>query len=140
MFLLGAGRIVPTLRILVAEDEPEILRLYKLLFEAEGYHAVTTNNGGDCLEVYRNELNKTGANYLTFDLVVVDQRMPKKSGAQVAKEILAVRPTQRLLIVTAFRGHPELEDLREVQVIQKPFDPEELLKTISELLCPQKLM
>jgi CheY-like chemotaxis protein len=128
------------LRILVAEDEPEILRLYKLLFEGEGYHVVTTINGGDCLEVYKNELNKAGGNYLPFDLVVLDQRMPRKSGAQVAKEILAVRPTQRLLIVTAFRGHPEIEDLSEVQVIQKPFDPEELLKTISELLSPQKLM
>jgi DNA-binding response OmpR family regulator len=125
------------MKILVTEDEPEILKIYKLLFEHEGYQIVTAVDGHECLVAYMTELNKTAENNLPFDLVLLDQRMPKRSGASVAKEILALCPTQRLLMVTAYASHEELQDksLREkMQIIEKPFDTDELLKTISQIV------
>jgi two-component system cell cycle response regulator CpdR len=132
---LGKVRTLP--KILIAEDEPEILRIYKILLEDEGYQVFTAINGKECLDAYKTELDKMADNRPPFDLVLLDHRMPEKSGAEVAKEILALCPTQRLLMVTAYPDHYELQDKKlknEMQVIQKPFDPDELLKTISKLV------
>ena len=126
------------LKILVAEDEPEILRLYKLLLEDEGYQVFTTIDGQDCLDRYKIELEKTKEKSPPFDLVLLDHRMPKKDGAEVAIEILALCPTQPLLMVTVFAGHHDLqvEKLKKMEKLEKPFDPDELLTTISKLLRP----
>ena len=123
------------LKILVAEDEPEILRLYKLLLEEKGYQVITTIDGKECLDSFKKELTKTGSNQLPpFDLVILDYRMPRMTGVEVAKEILRVCPDQRLLMVTVYAGHLDLQDdilKNKMQVIQKPFDVDELLNTVS---------
>lgn len=123
-------------KILIAEDESEVLRLYKLLLEDEGYQVFATIDGQECLDVYKTELDKTRENSPPFDLVMLDHRMPRKNGVEVAIEILALCPTQRLLMVTVYAGQLDLqgEKLKKMQVIQKPFDADELLKTISELV------
>lgn len=97
------------LKILVAEDEPEVLRIYKILLEDEGYQVFTTITGKECLDTFTSEFDKVDRRP-PFDLVLFDHRMPKKSGAEVAKEILVLCPTQRLLIVTAYSDHHELQD------------------------------
>lgn len=124
------------LKILVAEDEPEILRLYKLLLEDEGYEVFTTIDGQECVDKYKAELEKTTKKSPPFDLVLLDHRMPKKNGAETAIELLTLCPTQRLLMVTVYAGHLDLqvEKLKTMEKLEKPFDPDELLSTISKLL------
>jgi CheY-like chemotaxis protein len=121
-----------SLKILIAEDEPELLRTYKILLEHEGYQIVTTSNGEECMEVYKAELAKS-TNKPPFDVVLLDYRMPKKHGVEVAREILSLFPTQKLLMVTAYSGVLDLNDekLKKMQVMSKPFDFEELFATIS---------
>lgn len=125
-------------KILVAEDEPEILRLYKLLLEDEGYQVFTSIDGQECIDAYKTELNRTTEKNPPFDLVMLDHRMPKKNGAEVAIELLTLCPTQRLLMVTVYAGHLDLqvEKLKKMQKLEKPFEPDELLNTISKLLSP----
>lgn len=122
-------------KILVAEDEPLILKLYQILLENAGYEIQSTIDGQECLDAYKNELNKMTEknNNVPFDLVILDHRMPKKNGVDVAKEILALCPAQKLLMVAAYAGHLDLQDgtLKKMQVMEKPFDPEELLATIA---------
>jgi len=122
-----------TLKILIAEDEPELLRTYKILFEHEGHNVTTTSDGQECIEAYQLELQKVVANKPPFDVVVLDYRMPNKNGVEVAREILALVPTQKLLMVTAYSGILDLKDekLRKMQVMSKPFDFEELFASIS---------
>jgi len=123
------------LKILVAEDEPEILRIYKLLLEEKGYQVFATEDGKKCLNAYKTELNKTMNGNIPFNLVILDYRMPEKNGIEVAKEILALCPAQELLMVTAYKGQLELQDqvLRKMQIIEKPFDVDELVSTITQL-------
>ena len=54
----------------------------------------------------------------------------------MAKEILALCPTQELLMVTAYKGQLELQDqvLRKMRIIEKPFDVDELVSTITQLV------
>ena len=124
------------MKILVAEDEPEILRIYKLLLGEKGYQVIATEDGKECLDAYKTELNKTTNGNIPFNLVILDYRMPEKNGVEVAKEILALCPGQELLMITAYKGQLELHDknLQKMQIIEKPFDVDELLSTISQLM------
>jgi len=128
------------LKILVAEDEPEILRIYKLLLGEKGYQVIATEDGKECLDAYKTELNKTMNGNIPFNLVVLDYRMPEKNGIEVAKEILALCPGQELLMITAYKGQLELQDqvLQKMQIIEKPFDVDELLSIISQLASQQE--
>ena len=124
------------MKILVAEDEPEIMRIYKLLLEEKGYQVFATEDGKQCLNAYKTELNKTMNGNIPFNLVILDYRMPEKNGIEVAKEILALCPGQELLMVTAYKGQLELQDqvLQKMQIIEKPFDVDELVSTIIQLV------
>ena len=120
-------------KVLIAEDEPELLKAFKLLLQNEGYQAVTAKDGQECIDIYKSELKRTTENSPPFDMVLLDYRMPKKNGAEVAIEILALCPNQKLMMVTAFSGVNELIDvkLKKIHVMPKPFDFEELFSAIS---------
>jgi CheY-like chemotaxis protein len=122
------------LKILVAEDEPEILLIYKLLFGEKGYQVFATKDGNECLDAYTTELKKTKNHRAPFDLVILDYRMPGKNGVEVAKEILEFCPAQELLMVTAYKDQLELHDqkLKKMRIIEKPFDVDDLLSTVSQ--------
>jgi len=124
------------LKILVAEDEPGLLQIYKVLFESHGYEVITTKNGQECVEAYEAELGKTTENTTPFDMVVLDYRMPIKNGVEAAKEILVLCPDQKLLMVTAYSGvlDSKGEKLKQMKVLSKPFDFDKFLATITDEL------
>jgi len=123
-------------KVLIAEDEPELLKAFKLLLQNEGYQAVTAKDGQECIDIYKSELKRTTESSPPFDMVLLDYRMPKKNGAEVAIEILALCPTQKLMMVTAFSGVNELIDvkLKKIHVMPKPFDFDDLFSAISTQL------
>ena len=124
------------MKILVAEDEPGLLQIYKVLFESHGYEVITTKNGQECVEAYEAELGKTTENTTPFDMVVLDYRMPIKNGVEAAKEILVLCPGQKLLMVTAYSGvlDSKGEKLKQMKVLSKPFDFDKFLATITDEL------
>ena len=77
------------MKILIAEDERDILAHFRLALEGRDHVVVTTTNGEDCLNVYMAELRDHSQ---PFDAVVLDHRMPKMTGMEVAKQILAANP------------------------------------------------
>jgi CheY-like chemotaxis protein len=123
------------LKILVAEDEPEIMRIYTLLLKNKGYEVVGTDDGKKCIEAYKSRLKGASDGKTPFDLVMLDYRMPQKNGIEVAEEILHLCPAQKLLMVTAYKDQLELKDekLKKVQLMEKPFDVDELLTRITRL-------
>jgi DNA-binding response OmpR family regulator len=68
----------PTARVLVADDEPHLLRLVKFRLEREGYEVLTATDGEAALNVAREERP---------DLCVLDVMMPKRSGFDVLREL-----------------------------------------------------
>jgi CheY-like chemotaxis protein len=123
------------LKILVAEDEPEIMRIYTLLLKNKGYEVVGTDDGKKCIEAYKLRLKDASDGKTPFDLVMLDYRMPQKNGTEVAEAILDLCPAQKLLMVTAYRDQLELKDekLKKMQLMEKPFDVDELLTRIARL-------
>jgi DNA-binding NtrC family response regulator len=71
----------------------------------------------------------------TFDAVVIlDYKMPKKDGLQVAKEILDINPEQRIIFASAYVEQTLVESVKElkraVELMQKPFSMSALIYTV----------
>jgi len=82
------------MRILIAEDEPDLRSQYKEFLEQNSHAPITTKDGEECLTVYKTEYKKWSfnknnelENISPFEVVVLDYQMPKKNGLEVAKEI-----------------------------------------------------
>ncbi len=119
------------MKILIAEDEQDILLQYKLALEDKDHHVVTTANGEECPNVYMKELQKQA---MPFDAVVLDHRMPKMDGMEVAKRILAANPRQRIIFASAYVNETLVDSVKQlkqiVELLQKPFE----LDTLVDLL------
>lgn len=121
---------------MIAEDEAEIMTIYRIILSSTGYQVLETTDGQACIDTYKMELKRGTADQPPFDLVILDQRMPKKTGAQVAKEILSLSPNQRIVIITVYRDHPDFKapELQKIQILEKPLDPDWLLEYVSKLV------
>ncbi len=128
------------MKVLIAEDEPDIGRTYEVALEDRGHEAVVTEDGEECLEIYEAEFNKIKIDGVTsaqpFDVVILDYKMPKKDGMQVAKDILDMNPNQRIIFASAYVKET-LEDSvkqlkRVVELLQKPFITDVLVDTVED--------
>jgi two-component system cell cycle response regulator CpdR len=122
----------------VAEDNEYTLKQYKTALEKKGHKVTLTKDGVECIDLYHDEakyaeLFKKNTSP-PFDVVLLDHNMPRKSGAQVAQEILKIRRNQRIIFLSAY-GKAILENITDVkddsiQIIQKPFSLDFLIKKI----------
>ena len=128
-----------TLKILVAEDNEFTSLQYNRILEKEGHKVITTKNGEECLQRYQDEKKKDDYKLLgegPFDVVVLDQSMPKKTGKQVANEILKITPTQRIIFASAYALGSENDTTDSfkdnVEFLQKPFSLTKLVRQIGK--------
>lgn len=116
--------------ILLAEDEPGIRDLLSLVLDTHGYHVISAENGEEAVLKFKE-------NKETVDLVILDGIMPKKSGKEAFQEIKVIHPKIKTIFVS---GYPQdLLDFegmegQEVNCLQKPVRPAELLKKVREIL------
>lgn len=128
------------MKILIAEDEYDIALLYKMALEKKSHKVTITENGEDCLKIYHEESQRIRFNgsgqILAYDAIVLDYKMPKIDGIEVAKEILAVNPHQRIIFVSAYVKETLLDSIKKlkqiVELMQKPFGVNTLLNTIED--------
>ncbi|KKK73217.1 hypothetical protein LCGC14_2896040 [marine sediment metagenome] len=90
------------MRILVAEDSESFALLYKTTLEKRGHSVTIAKDGNDCIYKYTDAQQNFGNGKPPFDLVILDHKMPRMLGTDVAKEILDLNPKQRIMFVT---GH-----------------------------------
>ena len=71
-----------------------------------------------------------------FDVVILDYKMPKKDGLQVAKEILEINPEQRIIFVSAYVVETLTESVKDlkrvVELMQKPISLSALVDTVED--------
>lgn len=127
------------MKILIAEDEPNILEPYKIILESRNHQVKTALDGQTCVDVYSDELNnakKSNSSSKPFDIVILDYKMPKKDGLQVAKEIFALVPDQRILFASAFVKSILVESASQldnaVEMLQKPFELNTLVDKVED--------
>ncbi len=119
-------------RILVAEDERGILDQYQRALEGNGHKVTTAMDGEQCLRIYMVEIQKNAH----FDAVVLDHRMPKMDGMEVAKHMLNAYPGQRIIFASAFVKETLVDSVKQlnqvVELLQKPFDLDTLVDMIED--------
>jgi CheY-like chemotaxis protein len=131
------------MKVLIAEDDEDIAEYtYKLALEKRGHQVTITNNGQECLNVYHKELENAtlytdiSKRMQPFDAVILDYKMPKINGLEVAKEILAINPHQRIIFASAYVKETLVDSIKElnqiVELLQKPFGQEELIDVIED--------
>ena len=115
------------MKILVAEDSQSVALVYKKTLEKRGHLVIITENGLKCLYQYTDDFKLRGDDKKKtslYDLVILDHKMPRMSGTDVAKEIIEMNSKQRILFVT---GHVKdmMKGVRKIgekiELMQKPF-------------------
>ncbi len=116
-------------KILLCEDDSNIATIARLALEQIGHHQVTWANDG--------EAAKTAATTGTFDVILLDEMMPKKSGADVCIEIReSGARTAPIIFLSANPQTARVEEFSPITVgyIAKPFDPMQLCSQIERIL------
>ena len=81
--------------ILIVEDEDLMLRLLKKFFSRHGYVVLEASNGEQAIEVYRN-------NKQQIDAVLLDMRLPHKTGEEVFLEMKAENAAVNVVMASGF--------------------------------------
>jgi len=115
------------LRILVADDDPSILRLLSANLKARGYEVISCTDGEETLQMVEKEF---------LDLIILDIMMPKLDGIEVCRRI---RTWNKIPIIMLSARGDEKDKVRCLEIgaddyITKPFGMAELLARISTAL------
>jgi DNA-binding response OmpR family regulator len=116
-------------RILVVDDDPEIIDTLNFALSNKGYHVMIARDGNQGLAMAERE---------EPDLVILDMMMPKRSGFLVLEKLRRSRPVPlRIIMITANEGsrHKAYAEMLGVDdYIRKPFAIERLLDSVHRLL------
>ena len=115
------------MRILIAEDHPELRTLLAELLTRKGHEVVATVNGEEALRTYSNDEGK-------FDLLITDYQMPRKNGVVLIMDIRRSNPNQKVILVSG--DPPQItdtirEDAGEFPILRKPYRTEDLFDLIN---------
>jgi DNA-binding response OmpR family regulator len=113
------------MKILVVDDEKNILKLYKAELEDEGYNIVTANSGKEALDVFRQE---------NPDLVTLDIMMPDIDGIQVLRQLKQENPQVPVIMLTAYDYRDDFSVWVSDAYVVKSSDLANLKATIKQII------
>ncbi len=116
-------------KILIADDEKSILELLLDLFESYGYEVLEAKDGRELLNLIEDNVE--------VDLYIIDRKMPAPDGLECIARIREMGIKKPIILTTGSMGvgeNPALQNLDITQILVKPYDFEELLKMVDELL------
>ena len=117
-------------RVLVVDDDPDVRRFIVDLLEDSGYAVASATDGPAGLKA----LGDQGP----FDLLLLDFAMPGMTGSEVARQVRAGDVGQPILMMTGYLEHEAvLSELGPQPILQKPFDPSELLFRVASMITPK---
>jgi DNA-binding response OmpR family regulator len=119
----------PRKKILLVDDDREIVESMRLALDASGFQTLVARDGNQGLAMVERE---------DPDLVILDMMMPKRSGFLVLEKLRRTRPVpMRVIMITANEGsrHKAYAEMLGVDdYIRKPFAMDRLLDSVSRLL------
>ena len=116
--------------ILLVDDEEVLRDVGRQILTREGYQVLTAKDGEEALLLYQ-QMNES------IHLVVMDLSMPGMGGRLCLKELLALNPQLKAIIVTGYLPDEQLEEVISAGALgymPKPFRRVELLKLVREVL------
>ena len=121
-------------KILIADDEPNILISLEYLMKREGYAVSVARDGAEALDTLRRERPT---------LVLLDVMMPTKTGFEVCQEVRADEELKDTLILMLTAKGRDTDVAKGLALgaddyITKPFSTKELVQKVRELLAAKK--
>ncbi|MEJ2738230.1 MAG: 4Fe-4S dicluster domain-containing protein [Dehalococcoidia bacterium] len=114
--------------VLIVDDEPIVRESIRDWLKDAGYHVYTAQSGEEALTLIEKQ---------DFSIMVLDIRLPGKTGIKVLNEVKAQRPWIRSIIITAYPSAETIAEAKKLGAIDylvKPVNPENLEKLIKEAL------
>jgi DNA-binding response OmpR family regulator len=119
----------PPKRILLVDDDAEIIEAMRFALEAKGFVTLVARDGNQGLAMAERE---------DPDLLILDMMMPKRSGFLVLEKLRRTRPVpMRIIMITANEGsrHKAYAEMLGVDdYIRKPFAMDRLLASVERLV------
>ncbi len=117
--------------VLVADDEEVIRSFLVEILEDMGFCVLSSENGHDAVEIYRD-------NWKKIDLVILDLVMPKLNGTDALAEMKKVNPGVKAILTTGFsKEHELVEQEGVVGYLQKPYKVDELSQVVLSALSSE---
>lgn len=124
-------------RIMIVDDDPDVLVFLRTIFEQQHFEVLTVDRGSDCIK----ELERGFKGIVLIDLI-----MPFMDGWDTVKEIIKKRLNKDIIIsiITADRN-PNNEKMEEFKphihdYIPKPFDLQKLISDVNNITVSKKLL
>lgn len=119
----------PGKRVLLVDDDPEIIESLRYALESKGYQILIARDGNQGLAMAERE---------DPDLIILDMMMPKRSGFLVLEKLRRTKPVPiRVIMITANEGsrHKAYAEMLGVDdYIRKPFAMDRLLESVQRLI------
>jgi PAS domain S-box-containing protein len=119
---------------LVIDDEESVRNLGKTLLQRVGFTVTAAEDGRAGLDLFLE-------NPRAWRMVLLDLTMPRMSGVEVFKQIVAHRPDLPVLLSSGYNEEDiekDLFQLGRVSFLQKPYSPQALFSKILEMLCESR--
>ena len=131
--MLSDKEIIDTVKgrhILLIDDEVSVATMVKTVLENYECNVTAFTDSQQALSEFSSHPDE-------YDLVITDQTMPKLTGAELAKEILAVRPGIPIIMCTGHSENVNKKDAMDIGIkayMSKPLKNKDLLRTMVMLL------
>ena len=117
-------------KILLVDDEEQIVQMLTEMLEQLGYHVTARTSSVEALEVFRARPDQ-------FDLIITDQTMPNMTGTELAQRLMAIKHDIPVILCTGFSEVISEEKARFLGIreyVMKPVVISELARTIRKAL------
>lgn len=121
---------MPNKKILIVDDDPDIVKLLSMRIEANGYVVYSAGSGEEGIKKAKEEKP---------DLIVLDVLMPKMDGYTCLKFLKADNLTKDIpVIILTVRSEKKIGDIFKVEgvkgFLEKPYEPDKLLGMIKKVI------
>lgn len=116
------------MKILVIDDEPVVLNSCRKVLEQDGFDVCLVASADEALELLKVE---------SFDLLLVDVKMPKHDGIYLMQMVKEQRSDIPIIVMSGYPTHDTISDgakMGAAAFIAKPFTPDELIETLRKVI------
>lgn len=117
------------IKILIVDDDTDILFLLRNILEYLGYSVHSCSSSDDALRLFKAEPT-------LFDLVITDLMMPQMYGDELARAMMEIRPDIPIILCTGCRGNAlnKASGINFRAIVYKPFEVREIRRIVDHAL------
>lgn len=117
-------------KVLVVDDEPDILRLNRYILESKDFSVLEAGNGQEAVNLFERNADD-------LELVVLDLTMPVMDGMDTFEHIKKIKPDIKVLLVTGYDDMWDLDSIIEqenIEILKKPYQIDDFMNIIGKII------